>query len=356
MAKKPKPAPPVVGPPAIPPTGTCYHGETIRPWDALDPQYGDSRPFATRFADTVQVEMANKKPSIVGLPTIWEYYAGAPAPFGDLLWQVKAVAALSPATIPFISWNSQTGWASESASYAGITTQTIASGKLDSYIASFADAVKAYGKPLFIRPIAGEINGAWWHHASPRANAALSIADFVSAWRRVFQIFQARGVTNVAWVWNCYTFPPPPADWGFDTNCADYYPGDAYVDWVGADHYDEGPPSYLDPHVAFALAHGKPFFLAEWGIRLGTLTPPEQQAWISAMFDYLDAHPVIKAMVYFNYNMNSAGQDLSTHTVLYGGAVNYAPHVNNNDSRLLAESGAALRSTYASRIAHARYS
>ena len=65
-------------------------------------------------------------------------------------------------------------------------------------------------------------------------------------------------------------------------NIAVYYPGDSYVDWAGADTYDYAPPSWLDSPYAFAVAHDKPFFIAEWGVRhsSSTLTPAEEQAWL----------------------------------------------------------------------------
>ena len=346
-------------PPAVPVDGRSYFGWTMRNWDGpalTDPAYGDMRPFAERYLDSVEMETAGKVPGIFGIPTIWQRADGLMEPFSNLLWQIKANRALSPTSIPFISWNAQTGWDASSPDYAGITTETINTGALDAYITRFADEVRTYGRPVFIRPICGEANGNWWRNCSPNANPSLTSQDFVFAWQRIVQIFNSRNATNVAWVWNMTTFPPQPNEWDVDSNLEAYYPGDSFVHWVGADHYDYGEASYLDPHTEFAEAHQKPFFLAEWGIHHpGSARPTASNAWLDSMFDYIEGHLPIKAIAYFNYDMRAPDRDFTGHVWLYGGLVNYEPTLGNGDSRLLAENGEAVRSTYSARIANARY-
>jgi len=353
--------------PAAPPDGLTYFGFTYRAWDSSDPLEGDTRDFLTRYQDAIQSELAGKLPSLFGVPVIWQYSDGSMSPLYDALGSVIQFQAVHPDAIPVISWNAQTGWDAGGSGYSGITTKTIAAGAQDAYIHQYARDVRAYGQPLFIRPICGEANGAWWRNCSPRANSALTTGDFVTAWRRVVDIFTAEGATNVAWVWNMNTFPPPPSNWGIDTNIAAYYPGDGYVNWVGADHYDYGSPSsstdnplnvsaWMDPHYSFAVSHDKPFFLVEWGIRHSSsgLTAQQQQQWLASMFNYIDSHPRIKAQLYFNYQA-APFSSTAGHVFLYGNQVNYAPNTNDADHRLLAESGAAFRSTFSSYINGNRY-
>jgi hypothetical protein len=49
-----------------------------------------------------------------------------------------------------------------------------------------------------------------------------------------------------------------------------YYPGDAYVDYIGCDHYDNtgggGSPTPMAPVIELAAARGKPFSCGEWGL------------------------------------------------------------------------------------------
>lgn len=356
-----------------PADGKAYFGFTFRNWESSDPAYGDTRLFAERYTDAIQVELGGKDPSLFGVPTIWQKADGTMQPFSTTLNIINQYASINGGnSVPLISWNAQTGWDVSSSTYNGITTQTIEQGTLDGYIRQYARDVKAYGNPLFIRLICGEVNGTWWHNCSPGANPSLTKADFIGAWRHVIDIFRQEGVTNVAWVWNLNTFPAFPANWGIDTDIASYYPGDEYVDWVGADHYDYGslsssntnpmtPATYLDPHYAFAVNHSKPFFLAEWGVKHSgsNLTATQQQDWINAMFDYIESHPGIKAVLYFNYNMNTPSVEdaahMASHIWLYNNTVNYHPGTATQDHRLIAENGASLRATFASRIAASRY-
>jgi len=57
-------------------------------------------------------------------------------------------------------------------------------------------------------------------------------SDFIGAWQHIYQLFQTAGATNVVFLWNPghYTDGNPDDPHG-------YYPGNAYVDWIGIDTY-----------------------------------------------------------------------------------------------------------------------
>jgi hypothetical protein len=116
-------------------------------------------------------------------------------------------------------------------------------------------------------------------------------------------------------------------------------------------------PERLSRH---AVAHGRPFLVAEWAVRheWSTLTPAQQTAWLEAAFDYFESHPAIKAISYFNYNNRPGGRvawDAARAVYLYDGKVSYLPNVDDHDHRLLAYSGDGWRTLYARRISSARY-
>ncbi len=84
------------------------------------------------------------------------------------------------------------------------------------------------------------------------------------------EIFAQRGATNVVWVWS-------PTAWSFVTRSPwppDYYPGDAYVDWVAADGYNWYPRprspwrsfTSLRPFYDWATTKTKPIMIAENGV------------------------------------------------------------------------------------------
>lgn len=349
-------APPVRNVP-VPSDGKGYLGLTFRAWDSTDPRWGDARPFADRYPETTAREFGTGHPTVFGVPSIWQDDAGHYDTFEiGVQPSITAFQAFDPALIPVISWSAQTGWSASPT--GGISTQTIMTGAQDAYITAFAQAIKHYKRPVFLRAVCGEINLDYAEHCSQTTDHARAAQSFVAAWRRVVTIFRQGGVTNVSWTWNVNTFPPPPSDWGIDPHIDTYYPGDEYVDWVTADHYDYGPIAWLDPIEAFARAHGKPFGVVEWGVRhaASTLAPTEQETWIDDMFRYAEAHPSLKLLQYFDYDMGATPFDAAeSHVWLYDGVVNYRPFANDFDHRLLAESDAHFRSLFAAWASTARY-
>jgi hypothetical protein len=334
------------------PDGQAYFGFTFRLWDSTDPAVGDSRAFDQRIQDSIQNELAGKTPTFLTVWAGWQN-SGQLVPFSASSSDIAKVQGVTGAhSLLYLDWNLTT----TTAHNGGVTTKDIAAGKLDDYIRQYAEALRAYAGPVLVRLFGGEFNGSWWYGQSPLANPNLTPADFVAAWRRVVNIFRWVGADNVSFAWIPNAYPPTPVTWA-DSNIAAYYPGDDYVDWAGADIYDNLPMSWLDSVYAFAVAHAKPFFLAEWGVRLGgsTLTPAQDQAWIGSMFDYFESHPDIEAINYFNYNARTIPWNASQATYLDGGQTSYLPNVADGDSRLLAQSGANFQGTYSGRIANPRY-
>ena len=60
---------------------------------------------------------------------------------------------------------------------------------------------------------------------------------YVKAWRHMHDIFVQEGATNAVWVWAPDKGDSPKDNWN---HWLKYYPGDAYVDWVGFDGYNWG--------------------------------------------------------------------------------------------------------------------
>jgi hypothetical protein len=80
------------------------------------------------------------------------------------------------------------------------------------------------------------MNGPWYSwgytHVAP--------ATFVAAWQHIVTLFREQGAQNVTWLWTINADRPntgPVASW---------WPGAAYVTWVGIDGY------YLRPSDTFA--------------------------------------------------------------------------------------------------------
>lgn len=192
----------------------------------------------------------------------------------------------------------------------GIDPRLITNGSQDALITTRARAVAAYGKPMFIR-WGAEMNGNWYAWSGTAVGNDPS--KFVAAWRHIRNVFSAVGVHNAAWVWapNADSHPGGTSVTSWN-NWRNYYPGDAYVDWVGIDGYNWGSidswqtigqvmgPVYAD------YAGRKPIMIAETGsIEAGG----NKAAWLADASVWIKAHPSIAAFVYFDTNLSTSGLD-----------------------------------------------
>lgn len=95
----------------------------------------------------------------------------------------------------------------------------------------------SYGKPMLIR-LAHEFNGNW----SPYGNTAETALSYVNGWKHIVTLFRAQGATNVSWVWCANIWGGIESASIVDPTVADgsgvnWYPGDAYVDYISLDGY-----------------------------------------------------------------------------------------------------------------------
>ncbi|MCW3816910.1 glycoside hydrolase family 26 protein [Micromonospora sp. DR5-3] len=173
----------------------------------------------------------------------------------------------------------------------------ITRGDFDPYLRSWAEGIKSLGYPVAIR-FAHEMNGDWYPWCA-KANGNRP-GDYVKAWRHVHDLFQAVGATNVIWVWS------PNARWSRSTvKLSEVYPGDDYVDWVGATgYYGTGAFSryrsfdaIFNPTIAEIRAFTrKPMVITETGASDGHKRKAE---WIRQAFQVLPRHKDIIGLIWF---------------------------------------------------------
>jgi Glycosyl hydrolase family 26 len=263
-------ASPVRRPPAVPGAGEFYVGADVSP------------TRVSQFDDEAGI----------GQPAILGGYLPQNGQIDAVLSEVRNL----PDTVPMVSW---------SVSF----TRDFAFGSADDYIEQQALAVAAYGKPVFLR-LNWEMNGTWEKQWSlPSVTTSQYIAD----WQHVVDIFRAVGADNAAFVW-C----PNAGRWN-GLSPTDWYPGDAYVDWIGIDAYPRQSSGTdvrtesggLNQLAAFAHKHGKPEMLAEWGV---TSPDPDTARLFDLVFHWQAAYPdTVKALVYFDYVGTSGDHLLSDH-------------------------------------------
>lgn len=130
-----------------------------------------------------------------------------------------------------------------------------------------------------------EVNGEWfpwngkWNGGGTKAGYGSPTQPdgperFRDAYRRIIQICRDEGAENVTWVFHVNDGDWPDVSWNRLEN---YYPGDAYIDWLAISSYGAQTPlddwwpifrTSMDdvyPRVA-ALSANKPIIVAEFGV------------------------------------------------------------------------------------------
>jgi mannan endo-1,4-beta-mannosidase len=181
------------------------------------------------------------------------YREGVPSSYAVVSAFTTATGVRPDVVTYYSGWGEQfqAGFAASVAKHGAVTLvqinpfnvrlAAIASGRYDSYLTGFAEAVRSYRRPVILS-FGHEMNGNWYswgyRHASPAA--------FVAAWRHIVTLFRGLRVRNVTWMWTVNVIHknrdiPSPEPW---------WPGSSYVNWVGMDGY------YYDPSWTFASLFG----------------------------------------------------------------------------------------------------
>ena len=199
---------------------------------------------------------------------------------------------------------------------AGTSLATEATGAYDASFTRLATELVSYGQAHAVIRIGWEFNwsGMSW------AAATSGPAAFDGAFRHVVTAMRAAPGQHFSFEWN------PTVGENDIADLAAYYPGNAYVDDIGMDVYDQAWSTYpgiatewstletetdgLDWLAQFAAAQGKPIVLPEWG--LGTWEPSagagadftdtgtevsggDDAAFVDDMARWIASHDVVEA-------------------------------------------------------------
>ncbi len=285
------PAPPPAGTktPMVPSAGHAYLGGWINPIPLQDEPPGTTHMEAELKALPGFDAQLNRPLSIVHAYQEWTNLTPAS--------QLRQV--LADGSIPLIDWS------------CGDTDANIVAGHDDALITSFAQELAGLKAPIFLR---------WYYEPNfpgsvnyQNCIAGGGPAGYVQAWQHIHNLFMATGATNVAFVWAI-------ALAGNQTDITSYYPGPAYVDWIGADGYfrsanmaagqDAFGQKFSTWYSEFA-SFGKPLMVSETGAFAGS-----QSQYLQNIASDLANMPAIKALAYFDapahsgafpYALNAAG-------------------------------------------------
>ena len=212
----------------------------------------------------------------------------------------------------------------------------IVNGEFDAEIAHLSNFIKSVEGQVFLR-IGYEFDGAW--------NQGQENTDkYKAAYKRIADGLRANGTNNVQLVWQASAAVVDDMIEQNSENIADWYPGDAYVDWVALSWFTRPdfrptatsgfyPPTsreLSEEVIEFARKKNKPVMIAEaspQGFDLSekfraNITPllegPSAQdridlsseqiwdEWYAPFFGFLETHSdVIKAIAYINADWDS---------------------------------------------------
>jgi Right handed beta helix region/Glycosyl hydrolase family 26 len=156
----------------------------------------------------------------------------------------------------------------------------VAAGDHDRYLSRLARSVAALGRPVLLR--------YGWGMDGAATRTARSGPAFVAAWRHVHDLFGDQGV-RAFWVWS----PNADAFAGARGGVDRFWPGDDYVDWVGAEGFNwnrcDGRSTWRDfgaifeAFYAWGSARAKPLMISATGTVEDPFDAGRKRGW------YLDA-------------------------------------------------------------------
>lgn len=140
----------------------------------------------------------------------------------------------------------------------------VIAGRYDDKVQRLAQWFKEADVPVYLRI------GVEFNHPGDGLQLRHEPEGYKKAFIRIRGVIEKSGAKNVRYVWHAFTDPRPNKM----RRTLDWYPGDELVDWFGVSIYDANDAAILASAKWLAdeaKRRGKPFMIAEAGIRGGNL-------------------------------------------------------------------------------------
>jgi hypothetical protein len=245
------------------------------------------------------------------------FWDGMDGSGGELAWILQNGWSGTPYTlslgVPMIPTNP-----------SGVPQGTLANGAAgfyDNYFVALGQNLVAAGESHIYLRLGWEFDGGWyaWSATTPQAEA-----NYAEYFRQIVESMRSVPGENFKFVWN----PDAAAFNQLGYNVALAYPGNAYVDYIGVDAYDQtwvapqtpinawNETTFPDLTLAdqFAQEQGKPLAVPEWGVatRSDGHGLGDDPRYITNMIDWMeDPANDVAYESYFDYD-GSAQSDAIT--------------------------------------------
>jgi hypothetical protein len=210
----------------------------------------------------------------------------------------------------------------------GLSPQEIAQGSGDGWLLSLAATIAEQDRPVYIR-LLPEMNNANNPYSDDNLSGvsrgpAYSASQFKRAWRRSVIILRGGAVATIDQELAALHLPPvqgasqgatiPTSQINFvwcpetagtpnvpSEAAKAYWPGSAYVDWVGTDFYSAFP-NFAGLRAFYREFRGKPFVFAEWA-----MWQSDSAGFVDQFFHWINAHRRVR-MILYNEGYGSTSQ------------------------------------------------
>ena len=304
---------------------TC--GKVLPPsWGAYLGAFPDFNTTAQASEDHVRAGRIRAFEQLAGRSLSWVYFSqewyrgmGFPRERVETIWNEGAIPyiAFLPTSGDFYGPGPQ-----EQLPEGRYSLQHIIDGDFDRQLRAWADGARQENVPILLS-FGAEVNDPWggWDAKWNGAGETTGYGDpavpdgaerYRDAYRHLVTLFRQEGATNVSFVFHVDSVPVLDG-WN---ELHWYYPGDAYVDWVGISDYGSLYPnvglSPFAPKLDFVYRtltslSRRPFGIVEMGtIEKG---PQAKAGWIRDAFATIRSgrYPRIRAATW--WDMNTAGID-----------------------------------------------
>lgn len=173
---------------------------------------------------------------------------------------------------------------------------SIISGNYDNQISQYVLGAKNYGYPIILVPFAEmNINEEAWGYGQNNNTAK----KFQIAWRHIHDLFNEVNNVKFGIAYNNISIPNKDGN-----QFIDYYPGDAYVDYVGVDGFNFANPwqtfdQIFGQSIASLSQFSKPIYI----FSMASAEGPQKSQWISeGLGKDINKYKNIVGWIWFNSN------------------------------------------------------
>jgi beta-mannanase len=292
----------------IPPLGGIYHG-------AFTDFGGEENEVTARKI----IDFEN----IAGKKMVWAYFSNNWGSEGIVFPEAKVKTIHSLGIVPFIRMMPRTTF-DQGRIDPNFTLQGIINGNFDNELRRWADDAKRVGIPIMVE-FGTEVNGDWfpWSGALNGEGKTKGYGDpnypdgperFRDAYRHIIDLFRKEGARNITWSFHVAPSQETGSKATLESwnNIKNYYPGDEYIDWIGASIYGADTPNtkwksftnMVDkayPELT-AVSARKPIAIFEFGV----IEDPQhgnKTEWIKNALQSVEGgnrYPRIKAISYWD--------------------------------------------------------